>query len=119
MQFQCHRLTLSQQQTHVQLLSDKLLLKISTICNSNFENVDKSTYVIHNNWFASYIDIIVFINDLRNFALITINNLSESIWQVLLWNVVFLIFDIVDGFMYCVALRDERDLSRDVDCSSV
>lgn len=80
MRLQGNWLTLSQQQTHIELLIGDLLLKITTICNSNFENMDESTYVIRNNWSASYIDITSFIEDLGHFSLTTINNLSEPIW---------------------------------------
>lgn len=116
MRLQGHQLTLSQQQTHVNLLSGELLLKITVVRNFDFENVDESAYVIRNNGTASYIDITGFIEDLGHFAVITINSLSEPIWQVFLWNVVFFIFDIVDGFMNCITLQDERGSSSDMDC---
>lgn len=112
-----HQLTLSQQQTHVELLIGELVLKINAVRNFNFENVDEFAYIICNNWTTSYIDITSFIKDLGHFALTTINSLSEPIQQVFLYNVAFLIFDIVDGFMDCVALRDERGSSSDMDCS--
>ena len=80
---------------------------------------DESTHVIRDEWSASYIDIIGFIEDHGHFALVAIDSLDESTRLALLRNVSFLIFDIVNGLMDCVAMRNEFNSSSDIDTPPV
>lgn len=79
---------------------------------TDVENIDKSIHIICNDWSASYIDIIVFIEDIGHFASMTINNLFKSTWLILLRNIAFLIFDIVNRFMDCLGMQNKPRLQQ-------
>lgn len=95
------------------------MLTISASRNSDVDNMDKFTHVIHNDWSTSYIEITSFIEDLGHFALMRINTIIEFNQLLLLRNIAFFIFNIIHRFMYCVAMRDERGSNNYLDCSSV
>ena len=87
--------------------------------------IDSDLYVMHDRWCAEIVSIRNYFEDMCVFTIQLLQDMNDEVITGLVKNVVFLVFDILDGIIDLVAMRDkgnqacEQDIyATRADCSS-
>lgn len=110
MQLQGQRLTFNQEEFQVQPPIVDLMVTIGVRCDStNHVDQDPAINVIRGRWSTSLTEIIGFLYNLGHFYMTTLESLDDPTCDDLLHNVYYFIFDILEEFTYCIALRNNNN----------